>query len=266
MRIAWTERALWVAGVAFSVSAIAEPASPSANRRDSHGAVPPLAYQIAVVARVVLCTTKITGATVSYQVEEVWKASASDPSFKAGEALHLDTGMHELLGYRPASDQKVVLFFAHSGRSADRPLELLPVVDGAITYSPHDASVQEKIALQQLKERVAGLAIPLKISFIGLKSMPAIALAHNNLAPMLVLFDDHLLQRVIFKKPRKYSEIEYVEVSLTDSYTLVIAYAGSSFTFSCKLEEKRDLTKVLQFLGRKGVPLGESAKRLLSSP
>lgn len=248
------------------MSAIAEPDSPSSGRRAPHGAVPPLAYQIAAAARVVLCTTKFAGGTVSYRVEEVWKAPASAPSFKAGEALRLDTRTHELLGYRPANDQKVVLFFVDSGLPADQPLELLPVVDSAITYAPHDASIQEKITLQQLKERVAGLAIPLKVSFIGLKSMPAIALARNNFAPMLVLFDDHLVQRVIFRKPRKYSEIEYVEVSLTDSDNLDIAYAGSSFTFSCKLQEKGDLTKVLQFLARKSVPLGERAKRLLSSP
>lgn len=228
--------------------------------------MPPLAYQIAAVASVVLCTTKIAGGTVSYRVEEVWKAAASAPSFKAGEALRLDTRMHELLGYRPANDQQVVLFFVDSGRPADRALELLPVVDGAITYSPHDASVQEKLTLQQLKERVAGMAIPLRVSFIGLKSMPAIAVAYNNFAPMLVLFEDHLVQRVIFKQARKYSEIEYVEVSLTDTDNLDIAYAGSSFTFSCKLQEKRDLTKVLQFLERKGVRLGERAKRLSSSP
>jgi hypothetical protein len=248
------------------MSAIAEPASPSAGRPAPKGAVPPLAYQIAAAASVVLCTTKITGGTVSWQVDEVWKASASGPSFKVGETLRLDTRMHELLGYRPANDQKAVLFFADGGLPAGRPLELLPVVDGAMTYSPHDASVQEKLALQQLKERVAGLAIPLKVSFIGLKSMPTIALAHNNLAPMLVLFDDHLVQRVIFRKPRKYSEIEYVEVSLTDTDNLDIAYADSLFTFSCKLVEKRDLTKVLQFLERKGIRLGERAQRLLRSP
>lgn len=266
MRIAWAGCVSWVAGLVISMSAIAEPASSSAGRPAPKGAVPPLAYQIAAAASVVLCTTKITGGTVSCQVDEVWKASASGRSFKVGEALRLDTRMHELLGYRPANGQKAVLFFVDGGLPADSPLELLPVLDGTMTYSPHDASVQEKLTLQQLKERVAGLAISLKVSFIGLKTMPAIALAHNNLAPLLVLFEDHLVQRVIFKKPRKYSEIEYVEVSRTDSDNLDIAYADSRFTFSCKLAEKRDLTKVLQFLDRKGVRLGERARRLLSSP
>lgn len=265
MRIAWAGCACWVAGLAIAVSAIAEPASPSAGRPAPKGAVPPLAYQIAAAASVVLCTTTTTGGTVSYRVDEVWKAPASGASREAGEAMRLDTRMHELLGYRPANGQQAVLFFV-DGLPADRPLELLPVVDGAMTYSPHDASVQEKLTLQQLKERVAGLAIPLKVSFIGVKSMPVIALAHNNLAPVLVLFDDHLVQRVIFRKSRKYSAIESVEVSLTDTDNLDIAYADSPFTFSCKLVEKRDLTRVLQFLERKGIRLGERARQLLRSP
>jgi hypothetical protein len=235
----------------------------SAAAERAHGAVPPLEHQIAA-AGVVLCTTKIAGGTVSYRVDEVWKESAR--SFKAGEALRLDTRMHELLGYRPASDRKVVLFFSESGLPADQPLELLAVVDGALTYAPHDASVRQTMTLQQLKEQVAGLDIPLKISFTGLKSFPGVALAHNSMAPMLVLHENHLVQRVIFKSPRKYSEIEYVDVTVTDSENLDIAYADSRFTFSGRPEQKHDLARALQFFERKGVRLGENARKLLSSP
>jgi hypothetical protein len=234
-----------------SVSAIAEPASAP------KGAAPPLAHQIAHAASVVFCTTSIAAGAVSYRVDEIWKAGPSAPA--AGESLRLDTRTHELLGYRPVNGQKVVLFFV-DGPSGN-PLEVLPVADGVLAYSPHDASVREKLTLPQLKERVAGLVIPLKISFIGLKSAPSIAFAHNSLAPVLVLFDDHLVQRVIFKQPRKYSEIEYVEVSRTDTDNLDIVYADSSFTFSCKLAQDRDLAKVLQFFARKGVRLGEAANK-----
>jgi hypothetical protein len=59
------------------------------------------------------------------------------------------------LGYRPVHDQKVVLFFVASGLPPDTALELLPVVDGSVTYSPHDVPVQEKLTLAQLEERVA---------------------------------------------------------------------------------------------------------------
>jgi hypothetical protein len=261
VRIGWAGCAFWVATVVVSVSAIAEPGSTAPK-----GAVPPLGHQIVAATTVVLATTKMVDGIVSYRVEEVWRAPAAGGSFKAGEAVRLDTRMHELLGYRPTSDQKVVLFFVDSGRAADGPLELLPVVDGVTTYSPHDASVQEKITLQQLRERVAGLVVPLRVSFVGLKAMPKIAVAHNNLAPMLVLFEDHLVQRVIFKKSRKYLDIEYVDVSSTDTPNLDIAYTGSPWTFSCKLEEKRDFVKVLKFFERKGVRLGDEARRMLGAP
>jgi hypothetical protein len=258
VRPAWRRCALWIAAFALSVpvSAGAEPKA----------ALPPLAHQIAAAGSVVLGTTQTAAGTVAYRVEEIWKAAASSPGFKTGQALRLDTRTHELLGHRPANEQKVVLFFLDSGLPADSPLELLPVVDGAVTYSPHDASVREKLTLQELKERVAGLAIALKVSYVGLKSVPVLAVAHNNLAPVLVLFDDHLVQRVIFRKTRKYSEIEFVEVSKTDGYNLDIAYADSAFTFACRLEDPRDLGRVLQFFGRKGVRLGDRARQLLGSP
>src|SRR5687768_16774314 len=67
-----------------------------------------------------------------------------------------------------------------------------------------------------------GVKIPLRVSFIGLRRVPILALGHNNAAPLLVLFEDHLVQRVIFKHERKYSEIESVDVSRTDTDNLEI--------------------------------------------
>ena len=108
-----------------------------------------------------------------------------------------------------------------------------------------------------------GRTVPLRISFVGLKSLGWIALAHNNLAPLLVLYQDHLEQRVVFKKARRYAEIERVDVTRTDTDNLEIAYAGSAFTFACKLKSQQDLAGVLEFLASKGVRLGDGAKRRL---
>ena len=109
-----------------------------------------------------------------------------------------------------------------------------------------------------------GVNIPLRISFVGLKSARVVALAHNNLAPLLILFEDHLVQRVIFRKERKYSEVEYVDVTRTDTDNLEIAYRDSSFTFSCKVRAEQDLVRALILLARKGVTLGDKARGLLS--
>ena len=110
-----------------------------------------------------------------------------------------------------------------------------------------------------------GRTVPLRISFVGLKSLGWVALAHNNLAPLLVLYRDHLEQRVVFKKARRYSEIERVDVTKTDTDNLEIAYVGSALTFACKLKSQQDLAGVLEFLASKGVSLGDGAKRRLSA-
>jgi len=110
-----------------------------------------------------------------------------------------------------------------------------------------------------------GRTVPLRISFVGLKSLGWVALAHNNLAPLLVLYDDHLEQRVVLRKTRRYSEIERVDVTTTDTDNLEIAYAASPLTFACKLKSRQDLPGVLEFFASKGVNLGDGAKRRLSA-
>ncbi|HEX2829777.1 MAG TPA: hypothetical protein VHP37_25750 [Burkholderiales bacterium] len=229
--------------------------------RPQAGAVPPLDHQIGVVDAIVLAVGE--GAS-AYLVREVWKGHST----AAGSALALDTRMHELLGYEPVNGGEVVLFLL-----AGKPLEVLPVVGGRVVYAPHDASVQETLAAPQLKERVmatatplsqplppSGVRIALRVAFTGVKGMPVLALAHNNAAPLLVLFEDHLVQRVIFRRERKYSEIEQVDVSRTDSDNLEIAYRGRTLTFAAKMAQS-DLVEVLRFFQRKGVTLGEGAAR-----
>lgn len=241
----------------------------SSNSQRGRGAAPPLDYQIDIVKSIVVCVTEIDSRGVSYRIREIWRSS--ERPLKAGESFRLDTAVHELLGYRPRDRADVVLFFLNEDVPLKDPLEVLPVHDGGIIYSPHDRSVLEKLTLEKLKERVArrnmpkdGTKIPLRISFIGLKAAPAIALAHNNFWPLLVLFENHLVQRAVFRKAKKYSQIEYVDVSVTDTENLDIAYADSWFTFSCKLHSKKDLIKVLEFFDRKGVKLTVRAKQFMS--
>jgi len=113
--------------------------------------VPPLAYQIAAAGSIVLCATVFGVESISYRVRKVWKTSV--PALRVGESLRLDTRMHELLGYSPRDGRDVVLFFV-MGLPAHQPLEVLPIVDGTVTYSPHDESVREELTLDQLEERV----------------------------------------------------------------------------------------------------------------
>jgi hypothetical protein len=110
-----------------------------------------------------------------------------------------------------------------------------------------------------------GTEVPLRISFIGVKGVKWLSLGHNNLRPLLALFEDHLEQRVIFRKTRKYPEIEYVDVTRTDTDNLEIAYAGSGLTFACKLRNVQELPGVLRFFAGKGVKLGAGAQQRLKA-
>jgi len=118
--------------------------------------VPPLSHQIGVVDSIVLATTEGAPRAAAYRVQAVWKGPAA--SAPVGRVLVLDLAMHQLLGYQPANGQQVVLFLMKEGARPLRPLEVLPVTDGSILYSPHDPSVQEKLTVAQLKARVAAAA------------------------------------------------------------------------------------------------------------
>jgi len=239
--------------------------------REPAGAVPPLEYQIRWVEAIVLADTEAAGEGFAYRVREVWKDGKS--ATRAGQSLRLDTRTHELLGYRPQAGRPVVLFLTGPGL---QPVEVLPVLAGRVLYAPSDSTVREDLALAALHERVTkeaasmpdplppeGLSIPLKVSFIGLRYWRWLALAHNNGWPLLVLFEDHLVQRAVFKTERKYSEIEHVDVMRTDTDNFEITYLGNPLTFSCKMKSDQDLVKVVSFFARKGVKLGPGAQRLL---
>ena len=107
---------------------------------------------------------------------------------------------------------------------------------------------------------IGGTAIALKASFVGIKGVPVVALAHNSAFPSLVLYEDRLVQRVIFRRERKLSDIEYVHVALTGTDNLEIAYKHRRFTFSAKILFDGDLARALQFFERKGIKLTDRAR------
>jgi hypothetical protein len=125
--------------------------SPVENARTPAGAVPPLSYQIDAADAIVAALTDVDAGGFVYRVQEIWKSAEGSPA--VGATLALDTRMHELLGYAPARGQAVVLFF--TGAQWLSPLEMLPVVEGEILYSPHDATVQERLTPARLKARVS---------------------------------------------------------------------------------------------------------------
>lgn len=130
---------------------MAPPASPELARAAVR-AVPPLDHQIRWATTILVADTEVAGDAIFYRVQAVWKRPGV--SLHVGDTLRLDTRVHELLGYRPRAGERVVFFFS-GGRASNEPLEVLPVVDGRITYSPHDRSVQENPTMAELEARVA---------------------------------------------------------------------------------------------------------------
>lgn len=116
------------------------------------GALPPLEYQIKFSKIIVLARTEIVKKEQVYRIEEIWKQTAKDSSFTQGSSLVLDTKMWEMLGYQPKANQQVVCFFTEENLQTKSPIEILPVIDGEITYGPTDPTVSRKLKLAELKD------------------------------------------------------------------------------------------------------------------
>jgi len=93
-----------------------------------------------------------------------------------------------------------------------------------------------------------------------------LALAENSIAPLLVLYDDGLECRVFFKRRRDYSQVERVEAAQgLWTQNVVFVWKDDNFTFIGNLIHKQRLRELLRFLERKGLPLADSALKVLEA-
>lgn len=148
--------ALFAAGLAVALPTMIRDGffAPVQESAGPKGAVPPLEYQIAVTSRIVLADTRIEGKLVSYDVREVWRQVGYQTAGEQSRPITPDIGIWKLLGYAPLAGQPVVLFLAPRSDGAEDARELLPVVDGRVTYAPTDASVTRVLTLDELKRIV----------------------------------------------------------------------------------------------------------------
>ena len=110
-----------------------------------------------------------------------------------------------------------------------------------------------------------GFQVPLLASFTGIKQIPLVAISHNNISPVLIIYEDSIKYKVIKKKSMPYSEI--YEVNILDTIgtkNVQIVFKNSFFTFSGNLFDKDNLLEVLKFFKRKNVNLSPSAKKYLN--
>jgi hypothetical protein len=112
-----------------------------------------------------------------------------------------------------------------------------------------------------------GFKVPLRASFTGPKGAPLIAMSDNSLFPLLKLYEDRLEFRVFIKGRKSYADIERVLAHHglgTDN--IVFFWKDSAFAFTANVKGKELLQEILGFLQRRGVPLDESALKILNAP
>lgn len=111
-----------------------------------------------------------------------------------------------------------------------------------------------------------GVNIPLRATFIGIKSLPLVALATNNATQELCLFDDHLEFRVLRTQSKIWSEISHVDVSQSwGGPFLLFVWTTGIWTFSADLASDAARLQTLHFLQEKGVSLSAEAVALLEN-
>lgn len=107
-----------------------------------------------------------------------------------------------------------------------------------------------------------GFSVLLRATFSGIKGVPLLSVASNNLTALFVLHDDRVTYRVMRKTERPYSEIARIEASLSLKQIEII-WRGRWLTFTAGLRKEDDLLDVLRFFHAKDLPLSPTAQALV---
>lgn len=96
---------------------------------------------------------------------------------------------------------------------------------------------------------VGGKVIPLIATFVGLRGLPWVGLASNNLNPRLVITSDGITYRVLGLRSRRWSEIMQVDVRVFGAtVNLSFAFCGSPFSFDANVGSLVLATQTLALL------------------
>lgn len=107
-----------------------------------------------------------------------------------------------------------------------------------------------------------GYKVPIRASFRGPKAIPMLALAKNNMNPLLVLHEEYLEFRVLGRASKRYTDIEWV-TTYSNHRSLRMAFVDDGFVFSAFLPNREEMASLMAFLDRKGVTLTDHARSLL---
>lgn len=104
--------------------------------------------------------------------------------------------------------------------------------------------------------------VPVVATFVGVRGVPTLALAHNNAAPLLRLDEDGLAYRVLRKRRRAYAEIarvDYVKSAL--GRMLELTFASRLFTFVANVADDASAARCIARLQAAGCPLSDRAAK-----
>ena len=95
-----------------------------------------------------------------------------------------------------------------------------------------------------------GVKLPVAAAFTGVRGMPWwYAVAVNNAAPLLVIYPDAVLCRVIRRKRRPFSAIESIDVNTGPATVNVrLQFRGERLTFSANVRTRDAARAVLMLL------------------
>ena len=127
----------------------------------------------------------------------------------------------------------------------------------AVTRRRDQSAAQESIATLQNLQIIPpeGIAVPVTQTFSGFKALGAFGISHNNMNPLLKLYDERIEYRVIIKTSKRSGDIEWVKP--VGNRRLRIAYYGSFLSLSVWMANAEDRVTLLNFLRSRGVAISD---------
>jgi len=109
-----------------------------------------------------------------------------------------------------------------------------------------------------------GFPIPVRASFTVFKRYPWLAIASNNLAPRLLLFEDRLEHRVIVSRRHVYSDIEKIDARQRfAAHNIIFHWRDGMFAFNANVGDAESLRCLLVFFAARQIPFTEEARKIM---
>jgi hypothetical protein len=109
-----------------------------------------------------------------------------------------------------------------------------------------------------------GFPIAVRASFTVFKRFPLLAIASNNLAPRLILFEDGLEHRVITTQRHLYANIEQIDARQSfATHSIIFHWRDGPFAFSANVGAVESQLSLLIFFAGRHVPLSARARKIM---